>query len=274
MPSREFCFINTGVAFTIGPVTVTWYGILVATAFAVGAFLAYREVKRQHLNTDDLMNMLLLILPSAIVGARLYYVIMRWDLYAHNPIRIFQTWHGGLAVHGGIILCVIVLLIYSRIRRLDYLRWVDLFSPSLVLGQAIGRWGNFINQEAYGFETTVPWAIEINGAYHHPTFFYEFLWNLLVFSLLVWLIRRPHRVGSVFASYLIFYSIGRFFIEMLRTDSLMLGPWRVAMLVSAILVILGALIIYSIRKQPLVDVAEPPSKNNKPQKNKSKQKGK
>ena len=219
------------------------------------------------------MNMLLLIIPSAIIGARLYFVAMRWDLYAQDPIRIFQTWHGGLAVHGGIILCVLVLLIYCRKRRLDYLRWVDLFAPFLVLGQAIGRWGNFTNQEAYGFETTVPWAIEINGSYHHPTFLYESIWNLLVFALLMWLIRRPHRIGSIIASYFIFYSIGRFFIEMLRTDSLMLGPLRVAMLVSALLIMLGALILYRIRKQPLVNVAEPPPQNNK-QKNKPKKKGK
>ena len=274
--AEEVCFINTNIAFTIGPLSVAWYGILIAFAFALGSFLAYREAKRQHLNIDDLFNLLLLIIVSAIIGARFYYVIMRWDYYSQFPAHIFQPWRGGLAIHGGIIFAVLAILVYCRKRRLNFLRWADIFAPSLVLGQAIGRWGNFINQEAYGIETTVPWAMWINGAYRHPTFLYESILSLLVFGLLLWLNRRPHRIGSIAATYFIFHSIGRFFIEMLRTDSLMLGPWRVAMLVAAIFVMLGALILYRIRQEPLVNVAElpPPARKQKnSRKPNSRQKG-
>jgi len=247
--------MDTSIAFTIGPLTVRWYGILIALAFALGSYLAYREVKRQKLNVDELLNMLLVIIPSAIIGARLYYVLMRWDYYSSYPQYILQTWQGGLAVHGGIIAAVLALLLYCRIRGQNFLRWVDLLSPSLALGQAIGRWGNYFNQEAYGYATDLPWAMFIDGAYRHPTFLYESVWSLLIFALLLWLIRRRHRFGGIFAVYLIGYSVGRFFIEMLRTDSLMIGPLRMAMVISVLGILLGAALFFFNRKQPLVDVS-------------------
>ncbi|MCL2495961.1 MAG: prolipoprotein diacylglyceryl transferase [Clostridiales bacterium] len=245
--------MDRSIAFIIGPLTVRWYGILIALAFALGSYLAYREVKRQKLNVDELLNMLLIIIPSAIIGARLYYVAMRWDYYGSYPQYILQTWQGGLAVHGGIIAALLAVLLYCRLRKLNFLHWVDMLTPSLALGQAIGRWGNFFNQEAYGYETDLPWAMLIDGAYRHPTFLYESLWCLLIFALLMWLTRHRHRLGSIFAVYLISYSAGRFFIEMLRTDSLMIGSLRMAMVISVLGVLVGLAIIFLMRKQPLAE---------------------
>ncbi len=259
-----------GIAFSIGSLDIMWYGVLIALAFAVGGYLALREVKRQHLDTDHLMNMLLIILPAAIIGARLYYVAMSWDYYSQHPEMIIRTWEGGMAIHGGIIASMIGIIIYCKIKKLAIYPWFDLMAPFLALGQAIGRWGNFINQEAYGAPTDLPWAIMIDGVGHHPTFLYESIWNVLVFISLKWMLSRPHRIGSVFAGYLIFYSIGRFFIEMLRTDSLMLGPFRVAMLVSGLGVLVGIIILQRIAKNPPVDVAKPPQKKAAPNKKSTK----
>ena len=243
--------MDTSIAFTLGPLTIRWYGIIVAAAFAVGSYLAYRETKRLKLDMDELLNILIIIIPSSIIGARLYYVAMRWDFYGQNPSFILQTWMGGLAVHGGIIGALLAILIYCRLRKHSFLAWTDILAPSLAIGQAIGRWGNYFNQEAYGYETSLPWAMMIDGAKRHPTFLYESLWNLLVFALLILLSRRRHRAGTIFAAYLIAYSVGRFFIEMLRTDSLMIGPWRSAMVVSVLSVLIGLLILYFTRRQPL-----------------------
>ena len=127
--------MDRSIAFIIGPLTVRWYGILIALAFALGSYLAYREVKRQKLNVDELLNMLLIIIPSAIIGARLYYVAMRWDYYGSYPQYILQTWQGGLAVHGGIIAALLAVLLYCRLRKLSFLHWVDMLTPSLALGQ-------------------------------------------------------------------------------------------------------------------------------------------
>ena len=243
--------MDTSIAFSLGPVTIRWYGIIVAAAFAVGSYLAYHETKRLKLNQDELLNLLIIIIPSSIIGARLYYVAMRWDFYGQNPSYILQTWMGGLAVHGGIIGAVLAILIYCRIRKYSFLAWTDILAPSLAIGQAIGRWGNYFNQEAYGYETSLPWAMLIDGAYRHPTFLYESLWNLLVFTLLFVLSRRRHRAGAIFAFYLIAYSTGRFFIETLRTDSLMIGPWRAAMVVSVLSALAGVIILFFNRLQAL-----------------------
>lgn len=265
---------HPAVAFRLGSLTVHWYGVIISAGMCLAIILAYREAERQHQDPDQLVNLLLLLLPSAIIGARLYYVLFRLDYYLAYPDKIIATWEGGLAIHGGVIFGVLALLLYCHFKRSDFYRWADILVPSLVLGQAIGRWGNFTNQEAYGpviepgsFWSWMPFQVYADGAYHHPCFFYESVWDLLVFILLLRLLRRPHRIGGVFASYLIFYSIGRFFIEMLRTDSLMVGPFRTAVLVSALGIVVGSGILYVLtRKHPLVDVAAPPpaAKSGKP----------
>ncbi|MCL1976386.1 MAG: prolipoprotein diacylglyceryl transferase [Firmicutes bacterium] len=243
--------METSIAFNVGPLTVRWYGIIVAAAFAAGSYLAYREAARQKMNVDVLLNILIIIIPAAIIGARLYYVAMRWDFYGQNLSHILRTWQGGLAVHGGIIAAVLAVFIYCHLRKDKFLSWADILVPAVAFGQAIGRWGNYLNQEAYGYETTLPWAMYIDGAYRHPTFLYESVWNLLVFIFLYILLRRRHRTGVVFASYLIAYSVGRFFIEMLRTDSLMIGSLRAAMVVSVLGVCIGLFLLNHIRRQVL-----------------------
>jgi len=247
---------DSGIAFQIGSITIRWYGLLIASGIALGFFLTYKEAKRQHLNTDELANILLLILPIGIIGARLYYVACNMGYYGQHPWQIFQIWRGGLAIHGAIIAAVLTGILYAWGKKLNFFRWADLLIPAVSLAQAIGRWGNFFNQEAYGYPTTVPWAMYIAGAYRHPTFLYESIWDIVVFIILYKLLHREHKIGSVFASYLILYSIGRFFIEMLRTDSLMFGPFRAAMLISGIGVLVGVFILSRIRKNPVVDVAK------------------
>ncbi|MDO4581448.1 MAG: prolipoprotein diacylglyceryl transferase [Bacillota bacterium] len=271
---------NTGVAFSVGSLTVRWYGVIISCAMAVGIMLAYAETKRQHLDEDHLFNILLLVIPAAIIGARLYYVLFEWSRYAAEPGKIFAIWEGGLAIHGGIIAGALAIWLYCRAKREDFLRWTDIIAPSLAFGQACGRWGNYFNNEAYGsviepdsFWSWVPMQVFAEGAYHHPTFLYESLWDALIFVTLLILLRRPHRIGSIFACYLVFYSIGRFFIEMLRTDSLMLGPFKQAMLISAVGVVIGVLILSAINKRPLLDVAaEPPAKDKQYKKDKRRSK--
>lgn len=239
------------VAFEIGPLTVRWYGIIMATAFLIGIILAYYRAAANGIDPNHVLNMVTLIIPSAIIGARIYYVIFEWENYAGNFYKMIAIWHGGLAIHGGIIGGILAGLAYVKIYRLPLWKMADIMAPSLILGQAIGRWGNFINQEAHGgpvsesfishFPTFIQKQMYINGQYYHPAFLYESLWDFLVFLVLI--IRWPRKKfqGEIAFLYLVLYSIGRFFIEAIRTDSLMLGPFRVAQLVSIILIIIGTI---------------------------------
>lgn len=247
------------VAFYIGSVPIYWYGIIIATAFIVGIFLACRRAEQVGIDYDHIINMVILIIPAAIVGARLYYVIFSWENYAANPIEVFAVWHGGLAIHGGLIGGILAGYLYIRKAKLPMWQVADVCAPSVILGQAIGRWGNFINQEAYGgpvsesFMAHFPGFIQnqmyINGQYHHPTFLYESLWNLAVFGFLYLYWNKKSFNGEVAFLYLGLYSVGRFFIEGMRTDSLMLGPFRVAQLVSLILIIISVVAIIYGRKK-------------------------
>ncbi len=262
-----------GVAFQIGPLTVRWYGIIICCAMLIGILLAYKEVQREHLNPDDLLNLIIMIIPLALIGARAYYVILRWDYYSLYPGEIIKIWNGGSAIHGGIFLCIVGMLIYCRIKKQRFLQWADLLVPMLALGQCIGRWGNYINAEAYGpvieagsTWSWVPLQVYANGAYHHPIFLYESICDGLIFIALMLLIHKRHRIGSVFAWYLISYSFVRFWIEFLRQDLLMIGPIRAAQLVSVLGIIIGIIILVAIRKQPAVDVAARPIGNPKKKK--------
>ena len=230
------------IAFTIGTLPIRWYGLLISSAILIGVLLASREVEKQGLNVDHFLNVILVSVPCAIIGARLFYVIFRWDYYRLHPWESVMTWKGGLAIHGGVIGGLLAGYFMCRRYRLSFPQLADIVAPSLILGQAIGRWGNFFNQEAYGYPTNLPWAMYIAGAYRHPTFLYESIWNLLIFALLLWLRRQPNiKAGDIFLAYMAGYSVGRFFIEGLRTDSLMFGPFRAAQLVSIVAVV-GVLI--------------------------------
>ena len=255
----------TAVAFRIGSLAVHWYGIIITCAMCLGLLLAYKETEREHLSTDDLINIVLWLIPAAVIGARLYYVIFRWEFYSLYPEYILAVWKGGLAIHGGVLAGILVVFFYARKKKQRFLRWADIIAPSLILGQAIGRWGNFANAEAYGpvisdgsFWSWVPFQIMVDGVAHHPAFLYESIWDLLLFIALMVLIRKPHKVGSVFAWYLIGYSVGRFFIEILRTDSLMVGQLRTAMVASALLILVGVAIFWYLDKKPKVNVANMP----------------
>lgn len=221
-------------AFSLGFITVRWYGIILGAAALAGLWLAIQEGKRFRIRPDFFMDLLLIGLPSAIVGARLYYVAFKWDDYRHNLVDIFKIWNGGIAIYGALIGAIIAAVIYVRRKGYSFWRIADICAPSLIIGQMIGRWGNFVNQEAHGGPVTeeflrntlhLPgWIVNqmyIDGVFYHPTFLYESLWNLLGLLFLLWLRRRPFlRAGELFFSYFIWYSAGRFFVEALRTDSL------------------------------------------------------
>ncbi|WP_284643404.1 prolipoprotein diacylglyceryl transferase [Paenibacillus silviterrae] len=222
------------IAIALGPIKVHWYGIILGTAVLVGLLLAVQEGKRFKIPSDFFMDLILIGVPSAIVGARIYYVAFKWEDYRDNWLEIFAVWHGGIAIYGALIGAVAAGVIYSRKKGYNFWRIADICAPGLIVGQMIGRWGNFMNQEAHGGpvdeaflrETlNLPnWIVQqmfIEGTYYHPTFLYESLWNLVGLLLLLWLRRRPFlRAGELFAGYFLWYSIGRFFVEALRTDSL------------------------------------------------------
>lgn len=222
------------VAFQLGPIPVHWYGIIIGLGAVVGLLLAIWEGKRFRIPSEFFMDLLLIGAPSAIVGARIYYVAFQWDVYRDNFWNVFKIWEGGIAIYGALIGAIIAGVIYTRYKKYDFWKIADICAPSLIAGQMIGRWGNFVNQEAYGGPVEESFLrdtlhlpdfivnqMNVMGVYHHPTFLYESLWNLLGLILLIVIRRRSFmRVGEVFASYFIWYSIGRFFIEALRTDSL------------------------------------------------------
>lgn len=239
------------VAFTIFGIDIMWYGILISLGVLLGVLIALRECRRIGFKEEDLLDFLLIAIPAAIVGARAYYVIFSWDYYSQNPSQIINIRSGGLAIHGAIIAGIIVGLIFCRVRKIKLWQILDIVVPSVALGQAIGRWGNFINQEAHGGPTNLPWGIIVNGQKVHPTFLYESLIDLCIFLFLMWYRKKKRKnEGEVTALYFILYSVGRFFVEGLRTDSLMFMNIRVAQLVSIALLIVGALIYYRLRSKP------------------------
>lgn len=238
------------VAFTLFGLEVRWYGIIISIAIIIGAILAFKEARRIGFDEEDLIDALLFAIPLSVLGARLYYVAFTWDYYSQHPKQILHFRGGGMAIHGAIIAAVITVIVFSRKRKLDFWQITDICAPSLILGQAIGRWGNYINQEAYGTPTNLPWGIVIDGVKVHPTFLYESLWDFGVFLFLLWYRKNKSKVsGETFLIYLVLYSLGRFFIEGLRTDSLMLGPIRIAQLISICSIVAGILIIYYRRNR-------------------------
>ncbi|SFI63724.1 prolipoprotein diacylglyceryl transferase [Thermoflavimicrobium dichotomicum] len=232
------------VAFSLGPIQVHWYGILIGTGALLGLWLATREAKRLGVDPEKILDMMIWVIPAAIIGARLYYVIFEWDYYRSHPQDIIAVWKGGLAIHGGLIGAFLAGYFFVKKHHLRFLVLADIVAPSIILGQAIGRWGNFVNQEAHGGPVSrsfleglhLPdWIIEqmnIQGTYYHPTFLYESLWNLIGFGLLLLMRKWNPKRGEIFFTYFMWYSLGRFFIEGLRTDSLTFtGPdWLASLL--------------------------------------------
>lgn len=237
------------IAFTLFGIEVRWYGVFIAIAVIIGTFIALNEAKRRGVSEDTIIDLLLFAIPAAIVGARLYYVIFSWDNYKNNPMEILNLRGGGLAIHGVIIGGVLVAVIFSKIKNISFWKIGDIVAPSLILGQAIGRWGNYANKEAHGGPTDLPWGIMVEGIKVHPTFLYESIWNFLIFILLMWYSRKKAKAdGEVFLLYIILYSVARGLIEGLRTDSLMWGQFRVAQLISLVTIAGGLIIFFKIRK--------------------------
>ncbi|CAH2212738.1 prolipoprotein diacylglyceryl transferase [Tepidibacter aestuarii] len=234
------------IAFTIFGIDVRWYGVLISTGIMLGMVLALREARRVGINEDKLLDLLLIAIPCSIIGARTYYVIFNWGIYKGNIYEMINIRGGGLAIHGAIIASVLVAYIFCRVKDLDFLKILDLTAPSLAFGQAIGRWGNFINQEAYGRPTDLPWAINVDGVNVHPTFLYESFWDFCLFLFLMWLRKNKKYDGNVFVYYAIIYSVGRFFIEGLRIDSLMIGPLRMAQVISLATIGVGIIIHFAL----------------------------
>lgn len=243
------------IAFSIGPIVVRWYGLLIASALLIGIVGGSYQVKKRGINEDDFMSILIAAIVCAFLGARTYYVLFNLPYYLSNPGEIIAIWHGGLAIHGGIIGGGLAVWLMCKRYKINFWLLADIIAPFLILGQAIGRWGNFFNQEAYGYaveKSEVPWAIfiEATGKYHHPTFLYESIWNVLVLFVLLWLARSAFaRRGEIILSYLTLYSLGRVVIEGFRTDSLMLGPLRIAQVVSIVFMLLGVGLIWYRRKK-------------------------
>lgn len=244
------------VAFEIFGIAIRWYGILLSAGILAGILLAYNEAKRLGHDPEYIIDLALWCVPMAVIGARLYYVIFEWEYYRGDIFKMINIREGGLAIHGALIAAVLTGYIFTRVRKVNFWETADIAAPSIILGQAIGRWGNFVNQEAHGGPTDLPWGIMVDGVKVHPTFLYESLWNLGVFIFLLAYRKKKKAEGEVFLLYGILYSIGRFWIEGLRTDSLMFMGMRTAQLVSAATIAgFSALLFYRRkRKGPETEV--------------------
>lgn len=247
----------------IGPISIYWYSIILLFAFLIGAILVLKETKKFNIDSDEMYNLFFYLIPTVLIGARLYFVLFHFDYYANDLLGIFKIWEGGLAIHGGIIAGFIFLILYTRKHHQSLFKMIDIFAISLILGQAIGRWGNFFNGEAHGPITTIEnlqtlhipefiiKGMYIQGNYYQPTFFYESIWCLIGFIILLFVRKLKNiKIGQITSIYLIWYGIGRFFIESMRTDSLMLLNFKIAQVVSILSILCGIILFFtSIKKQ-------------------------
>lgn len=233
------------VAFTVFNIDIMWYAILITSGIVIATVICCKRAKKHSLSSDQLLNFVIICIPMAIIGARLYYVVFNWSMYSGDIWKIINIRAGGLAIHGGLIFgfaTAAILCILWKVRPLNLL---DLAVPSVAIAQSIGRWGNYFNSEAHGGPTDLPWAITVNGQSVHPTFLYESIWCFLLFLLLIYIDNRRQFEGQTFLLYCILYSAERFLVEALRTDSLMIGPFKQAQVFS-ISIIIVCIIVYAI----------------------------
>ena len=232
--------INPPSSFDIGNYSIHFYGILIALGLVLAVIYGLRRRQQFGLSEDDIMDGVLCIVPFAIICARLYYCAFSWDTYAANPISILYIWEGGLAIYGGVIGAALGIVVYCRVKKLNVFALLDLVSTGFLIGQSIGRWGNFMNREAFGSPTESFLRMglynRITNAYeyYHPTFLYESLWNAIGFVLLHTLSKKRQYDGQIALGYVAWYGLGRTLIEGLRMDSLYWGPFRVSQLLAAI----------------------------------------
>lgn len=244
------------IAMQLGPFSIHWYGIFIGTGLLLGLYISTNEAVKRGLQKEVFSDLILWALPIALIFARIYYVIFNWSYYSQHPEEIIAIWRGGIAIHGALIGAIITTVVFDKKRNFSFWKLADIAAPSIILGQAIGRWGNFMNQEAHGGPVSREFLeslhlpdfiinqMYIKGSYYHPTFLYESLWNLIGFLVLLVLQRINLKRGEVFLTYVIWYSIGRFFIEGMRTDSLMLtDSLRMAQVLSIVLVVTCTILI-------------------------------
>jgi phosphatidylglycerol---prolipoprotein diacylglyceryl transferase len=248
------------VAFQIFGMDIAWYGVIISLGVIAAMILIYFLSKRKNLDYDIIIDAFLVTFPISIIGARLYYVAFEYQNY-HSFLDVINIRNGGMAIHGGVIAALLSGYVFARYRKINFLEYVDVIMPGVILAQAIGRWGNFMNQEAHGgpvskafiskFPEFIQKGMYIHGVYYHPTFLYESIWDLLVCGILIYILikKKEAEDGIVLGSYMILYSVGRFFIEGLRTDSLMFMGLRTAQIVSLLGIILGIILIVWIKRK-------------------------
>ncbi|WP_342514563.1 prolipoprotein diacylglyceryl transferase [Sporosarcina sp. FSL K6-1522] len=255
----ELLAINP-VAFSLGPIAVRWYGIIIALGIVLAFIVVQKEMVKRGMHPDFLTDLLIWAVPISILSARIYYVIFEWEAYKGQPWRMIAIWEGGIAIHGALIGAFITTYVYTKRRGVSFWKTVDIAAAGILIGQIIGRWGNFMNQEAHGgpvsekfLETTIipDWIMNqmtIDGITYHPTFLYESLWNVVGLIIILLLRKVNLKRGEMFLFYLVWYSIGRFFIEGMRTDSLyVIGELRAAQLVSVTTIVIG-IILFVVRR--------------------------
>ena len=244
------------VIFSIGNFEIRWYSVILLFAFLVASYFINKEAKRFDIEKDFIFNLVFWTLIFGLIGARLYYVIFDWSYYSVNISEIWKVWNGVLAIHGGIIAGLLTIIVYTKKYNLRVTRYLDFIVVGLIIGQSIGRWGNFFNSEAHGLATSLEHlqnlhipkfiidGMKINGVYYTPTFLYESIACLIGFIVLCIVRRNKYtKVGTPTALYLIIYGIIRFFIERSRTDSLMFGGFKIAMIVSVVMIIIGVIML-------------------------------
>ncbi|MCM3730392.1 prolipoprotein diacylglyceryl transferase [Fictibacillus nanhaiensis] len=255
------------VVIALGPIQIYWYGVIIMSGAFIGLLIATRESERLYLPRETFVDLVFFAIPISIIFARVYYVIFKWEYYSAHPNQILAIWEGGLAMHGVLIGAILTIIVFAKVREISFWKITDILAPSLILGQAIGRWGNFINQEAHGGPVSRGFLEDlflpefiinqmyIEGTYYHPTFLYESLWNFGGFIVLMSLRRTNLRRGELFLTYIIYYSFGRFFIEGMRTDSLMLTEnLRIAQVISIVLILVAIQIIWYRRKKGYANI--------------------
>ena len=238
------------IAFSIFGIDVMWYGTLIGIGFILAIMISYYRASKFNIDPDFILTLTIWIIPCALIGARAYYVLFNWERYAGDFSAIINVRAGGLAVHGGLILCFIVGYMLCKYYKEKFLDVADLVAPVIALAQSIGRWGNFFNEEAHGYATDLPWAQIINGIGYHPTFLYESIWCFLLFIFLMWFSNNKRAFsGQIICLYAILYSVERFFVESFRTDSLMIGPLRQAQVISIVIIVICMALYVLLKKK-------------------------
>lgn len=254
-PALGLDFQINRVAATVFGKDIFWYGIIICIGFVLAALYVNARVKEFGCTSDNLMDCLIICVPVGIICARIYYVAFEWDYYSQHPGEIIAVWNGGIAIYGAVIGVVVALYVYSRVKKLSFASLCDLAAFGLLIGQCIGRWGNFVNGEAHGGPTDLPWGMSIDGAAAvHPTFLYESVWNLIGFIALHFYSKKRKFPGEMALLYVAWYGLGRAWIEGLRTDSLYIGTLRVSQVLAAVSCIVAIALL--VRKYKRLKVAQ------------------